>query len=182
MKNNQLDIKGLLGKKSNVPKCIQDYFSLATDVLNEVQEPQDIEKAKEKLKSIIMELYNRIDKSRVIGKDKMGFTIEDLAFTIQMTKYTHQYEIKPQHVKAAEKYEQFIRSKGNKDFKIQPGQFISYLKGKSDVLSIDQVPDGFILDLNSYKSQIESTFTQILESFDIDINSLQKKVNLMDFV
>lgn len=182
MKNDQLDVKGLLGKKSNVPKCIQEYFSRATNALQEVQTPEDIEMVKEKLKNIVMELNERIDKSRIVGKDKAGFSAEDLAFTVQMTKFTNQYEVKPQHVKAAEKYEQYIRSKGNKDFRLQPGQFISYLKGKSDVLSIDQVEKGFILDLSSYKSQVESTFAQILESFDIDINSLQKKVNLMDFI
>ena len=182
LKNNQLDIKGLLGKKSNVPKCIQDYFTQATNVLRDIQKPEDIDKAKDKLKSIISELFERIDKSRVIGKDKAGFSVEDLAFTVQMTKYTNQYEVKPQHVKAAEKYEQFIRSKGNIDFKLKHGQFISYLKGKNDVLSVEQVSNGFILDINSYKSQVESTFSQILESFEIDIANLQKKVNLMDFI
>ena len=182
MKNNSLDIKGLLGKKSNIPKCIQDYFNIVTNILTEISKPEDIEQIKEKLQSTLKELYERIDKSRVIGKDNKGFTVEDLAFTIQMTKYINQYEQKPQHVKAAEKYEEFIRSKGDKSFRIQPGQFISYLKGKSDVLAVEQVKDGFILDINSYKSQIESTFSQILESFDIDINSIQKKVNLFDFV
>ncbi len=182
MKNNQLDIKGLLGKKSNVPKCIQDYFNRATNILQEVQTPDDIETVKEELKSTLMELNNRIDKSMHIGKDKAGFSIDELAFTVQMTKYTNQYEVKPQHVKAAEKYEKFVREQGNQNFRLQPGQFISYLKGKNDVLSVEQVKEGFVLDIKSYKSQVESTFSQILESFEIDINSLQKKVNLMDFI
>ena len=182
MKNGQLDIKGLLGKKSNIPKCIQDYFSKVTDILTEIQKPEDIEQVKEKLKEIVLELNNRLDKSKFIGKSKESFFAEDLAFTIQMTKYTNQYDIKPQHVKAAERYEQSMRKKGNKDFRLQPGQFISFLKGKTDVCLLDEVDNNFILDISAYKSIAESTFTQILESFDIDINSLQKKVNLMDFL
>ena len=181
MKNDQLDVKGLLGKKSNVPKCIQDYFNMATNILSEIQEPSDIEKAKDKLKNILTELYDRINKSKFIGKDKVGFSVEDLAYTVQMTKYINQYEVKPQHVKAAEQYEQYIRSKGNSDFRLKPGQFISYLKGKYEVKPVELVTDGFELDIKSYMSQIESTFTQILESFEIEINP-QKKVNLMDFI
>jgi DNA polymerase I len=183
MKTGQLDIKGLMGKKSNVPKCIQDYFTLITNILQEVSSPLDIEKVQDKIKTTVLELFNRIDKSKKVGMNKQGFSIEDLAFTIQLTKYTYQYESKNiQHVRAAIKYEEDMRSKGNKDFKLQPGQFISYLKGKDDVLSIELVKPGFILDVSSYRSQIESTFSQILESFDIDMNSLQKKVNLMDFI
>ena len=56
------------------------------------------------------------------------------------------------------------------------------MKGKEKAQFVDQVKDGFQLDIKSYKSQVESTFAQILESFEIDINLLKKKVNLMDFI
>lgn len=183
LKNGHLDIKGLIGKKSNTPKCIQDSFSESTRILQEILSPEDFEGAKEKIKNVITELYDKIDKSKRLGSNKNGYNADELAFSVQLTKYTHQYGSNVQHVRAAKKYEDFIRShQRNSTFRLQPGHIIKFLKGKDDVIPVEIVKIGFQIDVGAYKSQVDTAFSQVLDSLGINTTNIQNKVNLMDFM
>lgn len=182
LKNGGLDIKGLLGKKSNTPPFIQEAFSRTLEILQGIQSPDDFTSSKEKIKVIISELYDRVEKSKRVGKHKKSFGKEDLAITMQLTKFTHQYEGNVQHVKAARTYEESVRSQGNTDFRLEPGQFVSFVKGKQDPVPLELVEEGLAIDVEAYRGQVDSTFTQVLEALGINIATLQKSVNLFDFI
>ena len=168
-------------KKSDIISSFSS-FNKSTQIISEIRSPEDFENSKEKIKSVIANLYEKLEKSKTIGKNKNGYSLEELAFSIQLTKYTHQYESNVQHVRAARDYEEFMRNEGNKNFRLQPGFIIKFIKGNNSVTHIDLVKRGFKIDINAYKSQIDSTFNQILDSLGINIDTLQNKVNLMDFL
>jgi DNA polymerase I len=180
--NGNLDIKGLMGKKSNTPTFIQEAFNKVGLILQGIEKQEDFDDSKLNIEKVVKECYSKLERSKRLDEQPDGYTASELAFTIQMTKATSAYSSKVQHVEAAKKLEQFRKNQGNLNYEIQPGMFIQYLKGVNEPLPLELVEKGLIIDIEAYKNHVHTTFSQILEFLGIDIESLRrKKVDLRKF-
>ncbi|OLS21958.1 MAG: DNA polymerase 1 [Candidatus Heimdallarchaeota archaeon LC_3] len=182
LSNGNLDIKGLVGKKSNTPKFIQEAFNKVGMELQKIETQDDFKLYLKEIENIVKECYSRLDKSKSLEENPEGYTASELAFTIQMTKFTKEYSSKVQHVEAARKLEDHRRSQGNKNYQIQPGMFIQFIKTLNEPYPLELAEKGLGIDIESYKSHVHTTFNQILESLGIDFEGLRhKKVDLRKF-
>lgn len=82
-KDGKLDTKGLVGKKSNIPKFARECFSEICRELAKVIVPEEMEQAKEKVKSIVKTYYSRLN--------KLDFPLEDFAYNQMINKDVDKY-------------------------------------------------------------------------------------------
>ncbi|HDI01314.1 MAG TPA: hypothetical protein ENF78_02675, partial [Candidatus Bathyarchaeota archaeon] len=78
-----VDVKGLLGKKKHVPAFIKEAFMRVVEELAQIRSPEDLELAKERIKAILREYYQRLKSGQ--------FEIEDLAFHVTLGKEPDKY-------------------------------------------------------------------------------------------
>ena len=157
--DGSVDIKGLTGKKRNTPIFLQKAFMEVVRVLGEVKSAEDFEKAKEKIREIAQECYRKLEERK--------YSLEELAFKVQLTKPLKQYvKTTPQHVKAA----RMLAAQG-KD--IRPGDIITFVKtrGVPGVKPV-QYASIYEIDIEKYKDHIRTTFEQILDALGIDFSEI----------
>lgn len=157
--DGSVDIKGLTGKKRNTPIFLQKAFMEVVRVLGEVKSAEDFEKAKEKIREIAQECYRKLEERK--------YSLEELAFKVQLTKPLKQYvKTTPQHVKAA----RMLVAQG-KD--IRPGDIITFVKtrGVPGVKPV-QYASIYEIDIEKYKDHIRTTFEQILDALGIDFSEI----------
>lgn len=157
--DGSVDIKGLTGKKRNTPIFLQKAFMEVVRVLGEVKSAEDFEKAKEKIRKIAQECYRKLEERK--------YSLEELAFKVQLTKPLKQYvKTTPQHVKAA----RMLAAQG-KD--IKPGDIITFVKtrGVPGVKPV-QYASIYEIDVEKYKDHIRTTFEQILDALGIDFSEI----------
>jgi DNA polymerase I len=78
MPDGIIDIKGLTGKKSHVPRFIKDAFYQTVEILSKVQSSEDFEKAREDIRNDIRKRAQALKAKEV--------PLDQLAFTIMMSK------------------------------------------------------------------------------------------------
>ncbi|MFX1514197.1 MAG: DNA polymerase domain-containing protein, partial [Promethearchaeota archaeon] len=166
---SRVDVKGLSGKKRNVPNFIQNAFREMLAVLADVQNPQEFDEAREKLKKIVRQSYRNLEKK--------VYPAEDLAFAVQMTKPLKAYTVKSQHTKAA----QLLIDRGKRE-KVEAGEIIRFLKviDEPGVMPLE-LADPSRIDIKAYKAQIDSVFSQVIGALDIPLDELHGKVSLTKF-
>ncbi len=161
-KEGVIDVKGLLGKKRNIPRFVKEAFNEVLEILRGVEAPEEFEEAKHKVAETI-KLY--------VKKLKSGeFDLEELAFRTMLSKRLDSYKkTTPQHVKVA----RMMESMG---YKIVPGQVIKYVKvrGREGVMPIELANKSQI-DKGKYLEIIKTTFEQILDSLDMNFDSIVKE-------
>ena len=148
------DIKGLLGKKRNTPEFLKKEFKKVINILRNVNNPEEMEEAKEKIVKNIIDIIKNIRNKK--------YSLEDLAFKIQLTKPISGYKkTTPQHVKAAKKLNR----------PVYPGEIISFIKTKNGVepLEIAKIKD---VDWSKYIEFTKSVFDQLLDALGLDIEKI----------
>jgi len=152
-KDGKLDIKGLVGKKSNTPIYLKNLFSNITKQLASVMIPEE-------LTTIKLEISEQIKKT-MVNFDEIP--LEDLAIKTMIHRDLSEYKTNPPAVKAALQLPN----------KPEKGQFISYVKTWNGVkvkpISIVKRKD---IDKVKYIEGFKSTLEQISEPLDIDIEFL----------
>jgi DNA polymerase I len=160
-----VDIKGLSGKKRNTPLFIQNAFKEMVDELSKVYKPEDFEKAKTEIKSIIKRVFKKIK--------NYEYTPEELAFKVAITKPIKAYSVDPQHVKAAK----LLMERTDKE--VGKGSIIYFLKTRDPIgvqpAEIANVRD---IDVKKYKETVESIFEQVLDALGIDFDEIKGKTTL----
>ncbi|WP_287583011.1 DNA polymerase domain-containing protein, partial [Candidatus Borrarchaeum sp.] len=154
--SGSVDIKGLTGKKRHTPLFLQDAFFEMMNVLSEVKVQDDFEIARNKIRTIVKTCLDKLK--------NLEYSLEELAFRVQMTRNLKSYQkTTPQHVKAARLL--------NRD--IEPGSIISFVKVRGEpgvkpveIASIDEI------DTEKYKKHVESIFTQVLDALNVDFGSI----------
>jgi len=154
--SGSVDIKGLTGKKRHTPLFLQDAFFEMMDVLSEVKVQDDFETARNRIRTIVKTCLDKLK--------NLEYSLEELAFRVQMTRHLKSYQkTTPQHVKAARLLERDV----------EPGSIISFVKIKGEpgvkpieIASIDEI------DTEKYKNAVESTFVQVLDALNIDFGSI----------
>ncbi len=174
--DGSVDVKGLTGKKKHVPRFIREAFERVIEELALVQGPEDLKVAKERIKAIIREYYDRLKKRQ--------FEPADLAFHVTLGKEPEKYtKTTPQHVKAARELE---RRTGRK---LKAGDIISFVKvtpRRSNGEVLDVLPVELAtredVDVDKYVSFLESTFEQILDALGMSFSEVVGLTRLESFM
>ncbi|MEM4927000.1 MAG: DNA-directed DNA polymerase I [Sulfolobales archaeon] len=144
-----VDVKGLMGKKRNVPEIVKNTFNQVVEVLETI-EPNvgSIEAVKEKVKESVRTLYVKL-KNR-------DLSLEDVAYSNELSKDLSEYKSEGPHVKAAKMLLAYNRQ-------IRSGDVIYYVKvkGKEKVKPI-QLARIDEIDINEYMEDARSTLEQLL--------------------
>ncbi|RLG65361.1 DNA-directed DNA polymerase I [archaeon] len=161
--NGKVDVKGLLGKKRNVPLFLKKAFNETLEALSLVKSIEDFKKAKEKIREIVSECYRKLERRE--------YSLEELAFRVTLSKPPETYvKTTPQHVKAARMLEMVTGRK------MKAGDIISFVKvrGMNGVkpLELARIEE---IDVEKYREHIRSTFEQIMDSLDISFDELEGK-------
>ena len=189
--DGSVDVKGLIAKKRNTPLFVQEAFSLVTQILSSVQSEAEFLDAKEKIRQVVKEFYQKLEKGKL--------SLEELAFRVQLSKPLSGYQkTTPQHVKAgkilAQRRLKRLKAQGAPqpaateisayDIVVPPGTLISYVKtnGGDGVLPVEgSIRSEVSIDVSRYKDYMETTFTQILDAMGIPFSEMQRIVSLDSF-
>ncbi|MEM4824156.1 MAG: DNA-directed DNA polymerase I, partial [Zestosphaera sp.] len=95
LEGGKVDVKGLVGKKKNVPKILQDSFVRILELISRIEgTAESLEKVKNEIRREVRELYMKLK-----NKD---FTLDDVVFKTTLSKDLEEYvKTTPIHVKAA---------------------------------------------------------------------------------
>ena len=198
-----VDVKGLLGKKKHVPRFIREAFSRVVEELAQVQRPEDLGAAKERIRAILRDYYGRLKNRQ--------FELADLALHVTLGKEPEKYtKTTPQHVKAAKILEALTGRR------MRAGDIISFVKvnpiridevvrrarvaldssARSRLASelkeffrdkvIDVLPVELAtredVDVDKYLSLLESTFEQILDALGMSFSEVVGLTRLESFL
>jgi len=167
-KDGSVEVKGLTGKKSNVPEFIKQAFAEVIAVLAEVQTPEDFERAREKIRELLRAKYLALKAKKI--------PLEQLAFRVMLNKSLDKYtDTTPQHVKAA-----LILQKRGKE--IKAGEIISFVKtvGGAGVKPVEYARPEEI-DVDKYVEYMRGTFDQILDALGYEFDEILGATKLEDF-
>lgn len=158
-KEGVVDVKGLLGKKRNIPSFVKRAFNEVLEILRRVETADQFENAKEEIAEVIRSYARKLETGE--------FELEDLAFRAMLTRNLKGYKkTTPQHVKAA----RMLESVGKK---VVAGQVIRFIKvrGRDGVMPLE-LADKSQVDKEKYMEIMRSTFEQILDSLDMDFGEI----------
>jgi DNA polymerase I len=154
-----VDIKGLTGKKRNTPEFLKQAFQDMVRALAQVHSPKDFDEARKRIKEIARTCYRKLEKHE--------YSLEDLAFRIELTKNLTDYrKTTPQHVKAAKQLEL-------NGAEVKAGDIIYFVKvkGSTGVKPLRQANVSEI-DVEKYKDHIRATFEQVLDALGIEFHEI----------
>lgn len=160
-KGGKVDIKGLTGKKSHTPPFIRKLFYELLDVLSEVQNVEEFERSKVKIRKKIAYWAQKLQEKQIEP--------EDLTFNVMVSKPISEYvKTVPQHIKAA----RLLKDSS----KIKKGNIISYVKviGKIGVKPLEMARADEV-DSAKYLEFMESVLEQITESMGLDFDEIVGK-------
>lgn len=155
--DGRVDIKGLTGKKRHIPIFLKTAFSQLVEILRMVQNPEDFDQARTRIKTLVANLYSKLHNHE--------FTLDDLAFNMMLGKSVQAYtKTTPQHIKAAQQ----LKDKG---IYVGAGDLIRYVKTKGGVRPI-QLATKEQVDGPKYREYIQSTFEQVLDALGLDFDEI----------
>jgi DNA polymerase I len=155
-KDGRLDIKGLTGKKRHIPPILKEAFDELTIILSNVQDPTEFPQAKENIKELVEEIHRKLQ--------ERDFSIEEVAFQMQLGKNLNRYDTNPQHVKAG----RMLQDAGHE---IVAGDIINYVVTRDDVLPAEMAKPRDV-DIKKYEEYLESTFEQLLDALDMNFDAM----------
>jgi DNA polymerase I len=167
--DGRVDIKGLTGKKRHVPEFIKEAFLQVIQILSEVISPDEFERARNKIRGIAHQCYERLS--------KRDFSLAELAFSIMISKPIDRYEkTTPQHVKAAK----LLVDAG---YEVKPGDVITLIKVKNS-LGVKPVQLASIeeVDTKKYMAYMRSTLEQVLDAIGLDFDEILGSTRLESFL
>ena len=166
--DGSVDVKGLVGKKRNTPEFIKKAFYEVLKAIGNVKDEAEFEKVKYVIRDIVLDIYKRLKNKEL--------TLDEVAFKVSLSKPLESYvKTIPQHVRAAK----MLKEVG---IDVQKGDVIAYVKVRSkygvkpvQLAKIDEI------DVDKYVDQIESTFEQLLDAFNIDFKEIIGVTKLESF-
>ncbi|MFX1288581.1 MAG: DNA-directed DNA polymerase I [Promethearchaeota archaeon] len=180
-----VDIKGLVAKKKNTPDFIKKVFTQLIEILKEITNDEEFQRAKKKIIDIVKSNLKKIGQADT-------FTLEDYAINIALQKNLKDYvKTIPQHVRAANS---FIETEINKaqannaseseilaiKKKYQKGDSVKFIKSKgpigAKVIEMANLQD---IDSKKYRELLKSALEQVLDALDISFEEI-KGIKKMD--
>ncbi|MGQ9478433.1 MAG: DNA-directed DNA polymerase I [Thermoproteota archaeon] len=163
-----VDIKGLVGKKSSTPKFVKQAFHEMVSILSRVRNEEEFNYAVASIKSMINDYVEKLINRQL--------SLEDLALEVMLSKPLNNYDKNtPQHVKAAKLLEREF------GIRTRAGDIISYVKVKTGVkpVKLAKIEE---IDLDKYLEVMKATFEQVLDPLGIEIEPPRKSLRLKDFM
>ena len=154
--DGSVDIKGLTGKKRHVPPLLKDAFFKLTDILSEIETPDNIPVAKEEIIALVESVHSQLK--------ERNFDLGELAFRVMLGRRLSSYETNPQHVKAAK----MLQKQG---VTLDIGDIISYIVTHDGVKPV-QLASNHDVDIGKYVEYLESMFEQLLDALDMNFDEL----------
>jgi len=170
LENGKVDVKGLMGKKKNVPKLLQDTFNDVVRLMTKIENnPVALERVKEDLKEHVKELYRKL-------RDR-NFTLDEVAFKTTLNKDIDSYvKTTPIHVKAALQLRRYGQH-------IARGDIILYVKTRTkDKVKAIQLAKLSDVDIDEYIEATKSVLQQLLTPFNISWEEIAGGVGLFGFL
>ena len=170
LENGTVDVKGLTGKKKHIPLFIKDAFNKMKERLAEVKNPEEFEKARKDIATIVRERYNILKRREWSDNSELAFHV---VLGDELSSYT---KTTPQHVKAA-----LMLEKNGKE--IRAGDLISFVK----VISKDHVKPVELasrneIDVDKYVAYLQSTFDQVLDALGLNFDEIIGLTRLASFL
>ncbi|MDR4491319.1 MAG: DNA polymerase domain-containing protein [Candidatus Nitrosocosmicus sp.] len=189
--DGKIDIKGLIGKKSNIPKFIRNCFNEVCAQLQKVNTPQELEDAKSIISDIIKKCYIKLENldypieefvyNHMIQKslDKYGYKkITDTRNTMLDDPYNTVINTRELHVPPHVKVAKEMKRNG---IKIEDKMFIPFVKtrgGNSTWIKMTKKED---IDIGKYKETLAKVFEPLMDVLQIDYKEIIKtKVLTLD--
>ncbi len=168
LSDGTVDLKGLTGKKSQTPQFIKDSFYKILEILTRVKSENDFESAREEIKSLLKNDYNRLKERKI--------SLDELAFNVMIGKEISRYKDSiPQHVRAA----QLMQKAGSE---IRAGDIIAFVKTTTgDGAKPVRLAKPSEIDVEKYLEYMKSTFDQLLGSLGYDFEEILGATKLEDF-
>lgn len=167
--DNSLDIKGLVGKKSNTPPFVKNLFYDILDILKVIEIPTEFPQAKKNIESKIKNVIDNFD----------DIPLDEFAFNVKINEKPFEYKSKPPALQAAD---MLHKAKG---IIPEQGQFVKYIKTwrETKVLPLELASKDDI-DKTKYITSLETTMNPLTEPMDISLDFLLgrgKKTTIDDF-
>ncbi|UJG39755.1 MAG: ribonuclease H-like domain-containing protein [Candidatus Heimdallarchaeum aukensis] len=153
-------VKGLMGKKKNTPSLIKRAFDRVLKILSDVNSPEELETAKEKIISIVQRTMRRLD--------ERSFKLEDLAISVTLSKRLKDYESWTQPLQAAI---QLLIKNPNSDIAV--GSTITFVKTKPFKI---KVPSGLLNDKISLSDECSVKPIELATKSDVDVKKMKELV------
>ena len=163
--DGSVDIKGLTGKKSATPEYLKKVFYQTLEILSSVKNPDDFERARSSTKELLGKMLSDLKGKKV--------PVNDLAFTVMMSKPTDKYNgTTPQHVRAAMQ----LQEKGEE---IKAGEIIAYVKTKNPpYVKPAKLARPDEVDADKYIEYAHSMFDQLLDALDFSFDEIMGATTL----
>ena len=186
-KDGKLDIKGLVGKKSNIPKFIRDCFNDVCAQLQKVTNKDELEVTKIKISEILKEcsiklenidfpledfVYNHMIQKSLdkYGKKKLISKNESLFNNNQVVENYKETNVPP-HAKVARE----MQSKG---IKIEDKMFIPFVKSKGGNATWVKQMDKTSIDKEKYKETLAKVFEPLMDVLEMDYKIITQIKNM----
>lgn len=160
LQDGTADIKGLTGKKSQTPEFLKKAFYQSLDILGTVYAPQDFERARASIKSLLTQMVSNLKNKQI--------PMEELAFNVMIGKTVAGYSgTVPQHVRAAK----LLQEREHRE--IKAGEIISYVKTRTppNVKPVKLARPEEI-DADKYLEYASSMFDQMLDSLGFSFDEI----------
>ncbi len=168
--NGKVDVKGMVGKKKNVPRLLQETFVKVVQLISNIEpDPVALDRVKRELKNTVQELYNRL-KSR-------DFTLDEVAFKTTLNKPIEAYtKTTPIHVKAAMQLSRYGLMVGK-------GDIVLYVKTRTkDRVKAIQLAKLEDVNIDEYIEATKSVLQQLLLPFNISWEEIAGGRGLFSFI
>ncbi|MEM2213973.1 MAG: DNA-directed DNA polymerase I [Candidatus Nezhaarchaeales archaeon] len=156
--NGEVDIKGLVGKKRNTPPFLKEAFLNFVSLLSKVDTPEAFERSKTLIRNLARRVYDRLKERR--------YSLDELAFTVMLSKHPSEYAVSSQHVKAAKLLMAYKKN-------VDSGSIIRFVKVKGEpgvkpiqLARIDEI------DVDKYVEHMRTTFEQVLTALGLDFDEI----------
>ncbi|MEM1919116.1 MAG: DNA-directed DNA polymerase I [Desulfurococcaceae archaeon] len=151
--NGDVEIKGLLAKKRNIPEFLKFVFEDILERIKSIEAPEDFVKFKVWLEDEVRKLYVSLKRKEI--------TLDKLCFKVGLTKKPEEYvKVTPPHIKAALQLKNY--------FQVQEGDIIPYVKIRGrDGYKALQLAKLYEIDPDKYVEIIHSTLSQLLSALGI---------------
>lgn len=174
--DGRADIKGLTGKKRHTPDVIKTPFFEVVKMLEQVNNEEEYERTRIEIQKRILDIQRKIVKRK-------WDNLDDLAYHMRMGRDIDDYKVNSQHVKAA-------RILAEHGYDVRAGDDIHFIKTTTEEgVEPLQYANEENVDLDSYLEALSSTFEQITDCMDIDIEvirvggtELKKETRLSEFM
>jgi DNA polymerase I len=164
--DGDVDVKGMTGKKRHTPKIFKDAFTKTKTVLAGVQNPEELQQAKEEIKQLVKTVYATL-------KNRKWKDMEDLAFNMGLNREIEKYtKTTPQHVRVA-------RLMIEAGYTVEVGAIISFVKTTTkDGVKPTNLTKKNEVNVSKYIEFLRSTFEQVLDPLEIEFDELVGVVKL----